>query len=72
MQYDPQTLQELFRIINSPAGRQLITMLQENGGSDLQNAVNKAEQGNYDDAKKEISSLLNDPQIKNLLKQLGR
>ena len=31
MQYDPQTMQELFRIINSPAGQQLITMLQKTG-----------------------------------------
>ena len=72
MQYDPQILQELFQIINSPAGQQLIAILQKNGGDDLQNAIHKAETGNYSDAKKAISSLLNNPEAKKLLEQLGR
>lgn len=71
MQYDPQLMQELFRIMNSPAGRQLITTLQEHGGNDLQNAIHNAARGDYHEAKKMISSLLEDPETKALIEQLG-
>ena len=72
MQYDPQTVQELYRMFNSPAGQQLIAALQKNGGDDLEKAVSNAKLGNYDNAKKTIDSLINDPDIKKLLEQLGR
>ena len=72
MQYDPQTMQELFRIINSPAGQQLITMLQKTGGNDLQNAIGKAAGGDFEEARKAVSALLKDPEAKKLLEQLGR
>jgi len=72
MQYDPQTMQELLRIISSPAGQQLIAMLQKNGGDDLQNAIQQAANGNFSDARKTVSSLLNDPDARKLLEQLGR
>lgn len=72
MQYDPQTMQELFRIINSPAGQQLIAILQKSGGSNLQNALSKAAGGDFEEARKAVSALLEDPEAQKLLEQIGR
>lgn len=72
MQNNPQAKQELFRLASSPAGRQLIAMLQNSGGTDLQKAMEKAASGDYTEAKKAISSLLDNPEAKKLLEQLGR
>ena len=72
MQFDPRSISELLDIINTPAGQQLISMLRQKGGTDLTTAVEKAEKGEYQDAQKVISSLLQDPETKKLLQQLGR
>ena len=67
MQYD---MSELFRLAQSPAGQQLITLLQRTGGNELQNAVAKASSGDYEQAKQTLSSLLASPEAQALLKQL--
>ncbi len=61
---------QLMKLAQSPAGKQLLAMLQASGGNTLQNAVKKASDGNYDEAKAMLSSLLNNPQAQALLKQL--
>lgn len=65
------SMQEITRMANSPAGQQLIKLLQQQGGSELNRAVSKANQGNYEEAKDALSSLMNSPEIMALLKQLG-
>ena len=72
MQLDPQTMKNLLQIMNTPAGQQLIAMLQKNGGKQLESALKNAEHGNYLDAQNEINSLLANPEAKKLLEQLGR
>lgn len=67
MQYD---MSELLRLAQSPAGQQLIALLQRSGGNTLQNAVAKASSGDYAQAKQAISSLLENPEVQALLKQL--
>lgn len=67
MQYD---MSELMRLAQSPAGQQLIALLQRSGGQELQNAVEKAAQGDYGQAKQALSSLLSNPQAQALLKKL--
>ena len=67
MQYD---MSELFRLAQSPAGQQLITLLKRTGGNELQNAVAKASSGDYEQAKQTLSSLLASPEAQALLKQL--
>lgn len=63
-------MSELWRIAQSPAGQQLLTLLQRSGGSSLQNAVSKASAGDYAEAKDLLSSLLDSPEAQQLLKQL--
>lgn len=55
----------------SPAGQQLIRMLQQKSGADFSKAQSYAAAGNMEGAKSELSSLLNDPKVMALLKQFG-
>lgn len=70
-EYD-QAMQEALRLAQSPAGQQLLALLQQKGGSGLQQAVERAAAGDYTQAKQALSALLNDPEAKKILEQLGR
>ena len=65
-------IQEIMRLANSPAGQQLIRLLQKNGGEELKAAISKASGGDYIQAKQAISGLMDSPEVKQLLEQLGR
>lgn len=54
----------------SPAGRQLLALLQTQSGPQLRQAMAKAAAGDYEAAKSSLSSLLEQPEVKKLLKQL--
>lgn len=68
----PMDMAEAMRIAQTPAGRQLIGILQQKGGDDLRQAMEKAAAGDYAQAKQTINALLDSPEIKKLLEQLGR
>lgn len=55
----------------SPAGQQLIRMLQQKGGADFTKVQKYAAAGNINGAKSELASLLQDPNVLALLKQFG-
>lgn len=61
---------ELFRLAQTPAGRQLIAMLQKSGGARLNEAITKAAAGDYAQAKENLSDLLSSPEAQVLLKEL--
>ena len=65
------SMQDAMRLANTPAGQQLIKLLQQQGGADFQSAMSSAAQGNYDQAKKALSALMDSPEIMALLNQLG-
>ena len=65
-------MQEAKRIAATPAGQELIRLLQRSGGNDLKQAMEKAAAGDYSGAKDAISALLKDPEAKKLMDQLGR
>ena len=56
---------------SSPAGRQLLELLQQKGGNNLSRAQNLAAAGDMVKAKEALSSLLSDPQIQAIMKQMG-
>jgi uncharacterized protein with von Willebrand factor type A (vWA) domain len=60
------------RIASTPAGQMLIQMLQQNSGESLQAAMEKAAGGDFTQAKQLISALMNNPEARKLLEQLGR
>ena len=59
-------------LAGSPAARELMALLRQKGGDELQNALNKAAQGDMEAAKQALSPLLSSPEVQQLLKQLGR
>jgi hypothetical protein len=63
-------LKQLRKLAQSPAGQQLLHILQHQGGKELQDAVQKASSGDFRQAKQALSSLLDTPEAKQLLKQL--
>ena len=66
------SIQEVMRLAGSPAGQQLIAMLQAQGGAAFQNAMSSAAAGDYTQAKQVIAAMLSDPKAQQLLKDLGR
>ncbi len=66
--FDPRQVSQLAA---SPAGKQLIALLQRSGGTELQKAITDASAGNYAQAQSVLAPLLRSPEIQALLKQLG-
>ena len=71
MQYNEHAIQEAMRIAKSSAGQQLLQKLQNSNQNALNKAMQSAAEGNMEQAKTIINDLLNDPQSKALLKELG-
>lgn len=71
MQSRDNSFQEAMRMAQSPAGQQLIQMLQQSGGNDVQQAMAKAAAGDFSQAKQLLTTLMQDPQARELLQQLG-
>ena len=63
-------LSELIRLGQTPAGRQLIALLQKQGGSQLQQVITLAAAGDYTRAKATVSELLSTPEAQKLIKEL--
>ena len=63
-------LSYLMKLARSPAGQQLLALLQSSGGNELQAAISQASKGSYDQAKQTLSALLASQEAQDLLKQL--
>ncbi len=64
-------ISQLMQLIRSPAGQQLMKLLQQQGGDALQTARNQAASGNFSQARDTLAPVLDTPQIRALLQQLG-
>ena len=69
MQQTPN-ISELIRMAQTPAGKQLIALLQKQDGAQLQQAIAYAVSGDYNRAKEILSKLLSSPEAQALLKKL--
>ena len=65
------SMEEALRVAKSPAGQQLLSMLQQSESGKLQQVVDQASAGNYSQASKILDALLSSPDAKKLLQQLG-
>lgn len=65
------SMDEVARLADSPAGQQLIAMLRQSGGPEMQQAAEKAARGDYGEAMALAQKLWNDPQARTLIRQLG-
>ena len=72
MEYHDKAIEDAMRFAGTPAGQQLLNMLQQSNNPALQQAMQKAAEGDFQQAKQAMSALLQDPQIKKLLEQMGR
>lgn len=66
------SMKEALRLAQSPAGQQLQQLLQQADQESLNSALSKAQQGNYEDAAKQLRSLMSSPQAQALLKELEK
>ena len=73
MQYDPQNFsaQEAMRLAKTPAGQQLIAMLQKADTKAVKEAMSQASNGNMEQAKNVLEPILSSPEIQQLIRQLG-
>jgi len=65
------SMEQAMAFAASPAGQQLIAMLQKQNAADIHKAQAHAAAGNMDEAKKALSSLLSEPQVQAMLKNFG-
>lgn len=71
MQNNQDMIRQAMRLAQTPAGQQLIRMLQASNDTQLQNVMNNAASGDYASAKKVLSELLNNPEAQKLISQMG-
>ena len=71
MQQNSDAIREAMALAASPQGQQLLNLLRQKNESQLRQAADRAEAGDIAQAKALLSGLLQDPQAKKLLEQLG-
>ena len=64
------SIEEAMRLANSPAGKQLMALLQQQPKETLDAAANQAAAGNLDAAKTSLGSLLSSKEVQALMQQL--
>lgn len=65
------SMEEAKRLAQSDAGQRLYSALQQNHSQQLQDAITQANEGNYAAVRKAVSEMLNTPEVKAFLKQMG-
>ena len=71
-QFDPKAMREAMRLASSPAGKQLLQLLQQSGNPDLQKAMAQATAGDYTMAKQAVAALAQSEEVQKYLKQMRR
>lgn len=65
------SIEEVQRLAGSPAGQQLLQLLQQRDSGQLQRAMELASGGNYREAGSALQSLLASAEAQKLIQQLG-
>ena len=65
------SMQDALRLANSPAGKELLSILQSQNNDNLQKAKSQAEKGEFDAVQKTLSGLLQDPKVRKLLEEMS-
>ena len=68
---DP-SMEEMIRFTGSPAGKKLISYLQANGGNSIHEAKKAAEAGNFEQAKANLSELMNTKSFQDLIREMEK
>ena len=65
------SIQDAMRLASTPAGQELLSLLRRSDSAQLQQAAQLASAGNYTQAQQLLSGFLQDPEVQQLLFQLG-
>ena len=65
------SMEDVMRIAKSPAGQQLMALLQQKDSAALAEAAAQAKSGNYSQAGQTLSAMLSSPEAQRLMKELG-
>lgn len=68
---DDFSMQEIMHLAKSPAGQQLLAMLQRTDSDKVQRAADLAAAGQYNQAAQTLQSMLASEEAQSLIKQLG-
>ena len=71
MQNNQDAIREAMRLAGTPAGKQLMAMLQQSGKDELQQAMRSASAGDFAKAQQLLSGVLSSPEVRKLLEQMG-
>lgn len=63
-------LAALIKIANSPAGRQLLSLVAQNRDEQFDEALHQAEAGDYTQAQKKLQQILSTPEAQDLIKEI--
>ena len=69
---DNFSIQDAMRLAKSDTGQQLFAMLKEQNGGAVDQAMEQAAAGDFDQVKQTLSELLSSPQLRAMLEQIGR
>ncbi len=65
------SMDDVRRVANSPAGQQLMALLQRTDSEKMALAQQQAASGDYADASRTLRSMLTSPEVRKLMKKLG-
>ena len=65
------SMDTLKKLANSPAGRQLMAMLEQQDSGKVEEAARLAQSGNYAEAGQTLRDMLSSPEAQRLMKELG-
>ena len=65
------SMEDIIKLANSPAGKQLMEILKQADPSALENAASQASSGDLTQAKASLAPLLSSEKVQQLLGQLG-
>ena len=63
-------MEQILKFAATPQGQAILTQLQNNHPAELETAIAQAQSGNYQQLQQTLSSFLNSPAGKELMKQL--
>jgi len=69
-EFQKYSMDDAMRLAQTDAAKQLIALLQQQNGVQLQRAIAQASTGDFESAKSTLSQLLSNPQAAALLQQL--
>ena len=65
------SMEDVMRVAKSPAGQQLMALLQQRDSAAVAEATAQAKSGNYAQAGQTLRELLSSPEAQKLMKELG-